>query len=114
MTPEAIVDSAVRQGLTVIALTDHNSNANVQRAIDHTHENYEGRILVLPGVEVTTAHGHLLAYFAPDRVAETLQNSCHGSISSARWVPITHEPPNRCRTRLVRSKSSVESPLPLT
>ncbi len=70
MTQEAIVDSAVRQGLTVIALTDHNSNANVQRAIDHTQENYEGRILVLPGVEVTTAHGHLLAYFAPDRVAD--------------------------------------------
>jgi predicted metal-dependent phosphoesterase TrpH len=33
MTPEAIVDSAVRQGLTVIAITDHNSNLNAQRAM---------------------------------------------------------------------------------
>jgi hypothetical protein len=70
MTPEAIVDSAVRQGLGVIAITDHNSNANVQRALVHAEKNYPGQILVLPGVEITTAHGHLLAYFSPDRVAD--------------------------------------------
>lgn len=67
MTPEDIVDSAVRQGLSIIAITDHNSNANVQQAIEHAQENFPGKILVLPGVEVTTAHGHLLAYFSPDR-----------------------------------------------
>jgi predicted metal-dependent phosphoesterase TrpH len=62
MTPEAIVDSAVRQGLSVIAITDHNSNVNVQRAIDYAHTNHPGVILVLPGVEVTTAVGlHLKA-----------------------------------------------------
>ena len=70
MTPNAIVDAAIRQGLSVIAITDHNSNANVQRAIDYAQENYPGRILVLAGVEVTTAHGHLLVYFAPERVAD--------------------------------------------
>lgn len=70
MTPEAIVDSAVRQRLSVIAITDHNSNLNVQRAVDHAVEKYPGLILVLPGVEVTTAHGHLLAYFSPDRTAD--------------------------------------------
>lgn len=70
MTPEAIVDSAVRQRLKVIAITDHNSYSNVQRAIDHAQSNYAGQILVLPGVEVTTGHGHLLVYFAPERVAD--------------------------------------------
>jgi hypothetical protein len=70
MLPEAIVDSAVTQGLSVIAITDHNSNKNVQRAIDHARDRYSGQILVLPGVEVTTAHGHLLAYFAPERTAD--------------------------------------------
>ncbi|MCK4356838.1 PHP domain-containing protein [Candidatus Bipolaricaulota bacterium] len=70
MSPEAIVDSAVMQGLSVIAITDHNSNVNVQRAIGHAQEHYTGQILVLPGVEVTTAHGHLLAYFAPNRTAD--------------------------------------------
>src|ERR1700709_1239163 len=70
MTPEAIVDSAVKQGLSVIAITDHNSNKNVDLAIARAHEKYAGQILVLPGVEVTTAHGHLLAYFAPDRTSD--------------------------------------------
>jgi predicted metal-dependent phosphoesterase TrpH len=70
MTPEAIVESAIRQNLCVIAITDHNSNLNVQRAIDYAHENFADQVLVLPGVEVSTAHGHLLAYFAPDRTAD--------------------------------------------
>ena len=69
MTPEAIVDSAVKQQLSVIAITDHNSNVNVQRALDHAQK-YAGHLLVVPGVEVTTAHGHLLAYFAPDQIAD--------------------------------------------
>ena len=71
MTPEAVVDSAVRQKLSVIAITDHNNNSNVQRAIDHARSHsHAGQILVLPGVEVTTAHGHLLVYFAPERTAD--------------------------------------------
>jgi len=73
MTPEAIVDSAVKQGLSVIAITDHNSEANVQRAIDHVQKHHAGQILALPGVEVTTAHGHLLAYFAPDQIAQLVK-----------------------------------------
>ncbi len=70
MTPEAIVDSAVKQGLRVIAITDHNSNVNVEKAIAHAQQSYAGEILVLAGVEVTTAHGHLLVYFAPERTAD--------------------------------------------
>jgi hypothetical protein len=70
MTPEAIVDSAVKQGLSVIAITDHNSDVNVDKAITHAQEKYPGQILVLPGVEVTTAHGHLLVYFPPERTQD--------------------------------------------
>ena len=70
MSPDAIVDSAVSQGLRVIAITDHNSNANVEKAIEYAGQNHSGEILVLAGVEITTAHGHLLAYFAPDRQAD--------------------------------------------
>jgi len=69
MTPEAIVESAVKQKLSVIAITDHNSNKNVARALAHAMTQYADQILVLPGVEVTTAHGHLLVYFAPERVS---------------------------------------------
>ena len=70
MTPEAIVDSAIKQGLSVIAITDHNSDANLQRALEHAGQNYPGQILVIPGVEVTTANGHLLTYFSPERIAD--------------------------------------------
>ena len=67
MTPQAIVDSAIKQGLSVIALTDHNSDINVSAAIEHARQ-YSGQLLVLAGVEVTTAHGHLLVYFPPEKV----------------------------------------------
>ena len=70
MTPEAIVDSAVKQGLYVIAITDHNSDKNVQAAIERAAQNYAAQILVLPGIEVTTAHGHLLVYFSPERTQD--------------------------------------------
>jgi predicted metal-dependent phosphoesterase TrpH len=43
MTPEAIVESSVRQGLSIISITDHNSNLNVQRALDHAQNNFAGR-----------------------------------------------------------------------
>ncbi len=69
MTPELILDSAVRQGLSVIAITDHNSNKNVKRALDYGQQ-YADKLLILPGVEVTTGHGHLLAYFSPTAVAD--------------------------------------------
>src|SRR4051812_42094459 len=67
MTPAAIVDAAVAQGLSVIAITDHNSDKNCAAAIAHAG-NYTGKILVIPGVEVTTAHGHLLVYFPPSQL----------------------------------------------
>lgn len=69
MTPQAIVESAVVQGLSVIAITDHNSDRNVTAALAHAQK-YADRLLVLPAVEVTTAHGHLLVYFAPEKAGE--------------------------------------------
>ncbi len=38
MTPQAIVDSAVAQGLSVIAITDHNSSKNVAAALEHAQQ----------------------------------------------------------------------------
>ena len=73
MTPEAIVDAAIRQELRVIAITDHNSHANVGAAVKYAAESYSGQILVVPGVEVTTAHGHLLAYFSPENLSNLNQ-----------------------------------------
>ena len=59
MTPEAIVDTAISEGLSIISITDHNEHRNVERAINHA----AGKdILVIPGVEISTIQGHLLVY----------------------------------------------------
>lgn len=72
MSPEGIVDSAVRQGLSLIAITDHNNGANCSRAINHAQENYPGQVLVLAGTEISTSNGHLLVFFSPDDVQSLL------------------------------------------
>jgi ABC-type lipoprotein export system ATPase subunit len=59
MTPNAIVDAAVSEGLGVIAITDHNEIRNVEVAIAAAAQR---GLLVVPGVELSTPHGHLLAY----------------------------------------------------
>jgi DNA repair ATPase RecN len=72
LTPEAIVDSAYKQGISVIAITDHNSDRNVSAAIEYARK-YDGELLVLAGTEVSTSNGHLLVYFAPNQL-EALNN----------------------------------------
>ncbi len=67
MTPEAIIEAAVQHHVSLLCLTDHNSALNTQRSIDYALGKYAGQILVLAGVEITTSHGHLLAYFDPDK-----------------------------------------------
>jgi len=60
MTPEAIVDTAISKGLSIISITDHNEIQNSNTAIKYA----EGKdILVIPGIEVSTTQGHLLLYF---------------------------------------------------
>lgn len=58
-TPSAIVASAIRDGLKIIAITDHNDIANVEAAIVAA---IGSDLLVVPGVELSTASGHLLCY----------------------------------------------------
>lgn len=65
MTVEEIIEQALAQNLSIISITDHNSDKNIENALDYAQK-YAGRLLVIPGVEITTAHGHLLAYFPPE------------------------------------------------
>ena len=90
MTPEAIVDEAVREGLSIIAITDHNEIRNVQRALDAAHDK---GILVVPGVELSTPDGHLLCY---TESLEHLQRF-HGRLDLAD----AGKPNSRCRTAML-------------
>ncbi|MCX5747962.1 MAG: AAA family ATPase [Proteobacteria bacterium] len=69
MTVEAILDEAVKLGISILAITDHNSDRNTEASIQYGQK-YAGQLLVLAGTEITTAHGHLLVYFAPDQRAQ--------------------------------------------
>jgi energy-coupling factor transporter ATP-binding protein EcfA2/histidinol phosphatase-like PHP family hydrolase len=59
MTPQAIVATAAREGLTIIAITDHNEIGNVEAALLAAQGS---GIYVVPGIELSTPQGHLLCY----------------------------------------------------
>ena len=59
MTADAIVETAAREGLSVIAITDHNEIDNVERASQLSQGT---SVIVVPGVELSTPQGHLLCY----------------------------------------------------
>jgi DNA repair ATPase RecN len=65
MTVQAIIDAAVRQKISILAITDHNTDVNVVPALDYATR-YAHKLIVIPGVEITTANGHLLVYFPPE------------------------------------------------
>ena len=66
MTVTAIIDAAVKNKISLLAITDHNSATNLAQAMEYATK-YAGQLLVLPGAEITTAHGHVLVYVAPER-----------------------------------------------
>lgn len=62
----ALVALAQARGLSVIAVTDHNSVVNARPAAALSTPD----LLVLPGIEISTPEGHLLGLFAPDALDE--------------------------------------------
>jgi len=54
-SPEEILRRAEAEGLDVIAITDHDSVDGAKRALA-----IPSRVLVIPGIEVSTKQGHLL------------------------------------------------------
>ena len=63
--PERIIARAVDLGLGGIAVTDHNSWAGAREAAKLA----EGRILVIPGAEIKTEKGDVLALFVNEEIA---------------------------------------------
>ena len=60
MHPKALVQKALEKKLDVIAISDHNASANVRYVMAAARE----RIVVIPGMEITTSEEvHLLALF---------------------------------------------------
>jgi hypothetical protein len=59
LTPTAIVDTARAEGLGIVSITDHNEIRNVEAAAEYAADK---AIVIVPGVELSTPQGHLLAY----------------------------------------------------
>jgi hypothetical protein len=78
--PEMIVDAAIRAGLTLIAITDHNTFKFVKPIQNAATERTDGNLLVLPGIEITLEEGaHIIAIFDTD-FDETKQNHFLGML----------------------------------
>lgn len=57
-TPEDFVEAAIEAGLDAVAVTDHNTSAWCDKVADAAKGT---GLIVLPGVEISTTEGHLLA-----------------------------------------------------
>lgn len=70
-TPDEIVRAAVDAGLDAIAVTDHNTAAWCDRVRAAAAEH---NLIVLPGVEISTKDGHLLAIWEEDTPAMAIED----------------------------------------
>lgn len=72
MTPNNIVNMSMLKGLDIIAITDHNAAGNCASTMEVASD---GKLLVIPGMELCTAEEiHLVCYF-PDVIrANHFQN----------------------------------------
>src|SRR5260370_42352915 len=90
MTPSAIVAKAAGDGLSMVAITDHNEISGVAEA---TTAAAGSSVTVIPGVELSTSDGHLLCYLPS---IETLQKF-HSNLSLADRGTAN----SRCKTSLL-------------
>ena len=78
MTPNNIVNMSVLKGLDVIAVSDHNSAGNVRSVMKAA----EGKILVIPAMEIETAEEvHLLSLFPTVDAAEEMEKIIKENLS---------------------------------
>lgn len=90
MTPANIVATALQHGLGVLAVTDHNEIINVASTLDAAKGT---DLLIVPGVELSTPQGHLLAYLPTVRELEQF----HGRLDVVDRGTDT----SRCRNAIV-------------
>ena len=80
MTPPAIIEAAIKAGLQIIAICDHNSTENtaaVQMAA-------QDEITVIPGIEITSSEeAHILGLFETTEAADAVGHLVVSSLPNA-------------------------------
>jgi hypothetical protein len=66
---EELLDECVRKGLDGVAIMDHNSLDGYRKALSLHRED----IMIIPGMEISSAKGHILAYHVQDEVPRDLE-----------------------------------------
>jgi DNA-binding MarR family transcriptional regulator len=90
MTPAKIVETALQHSLDVLSVTDHNEITNVTATVNAAKG---AGLLVVPGVELSTPQGHLLAYLPTVPALEQF----HGRLD----IVERGTPTSRCRNAIV-------------
>lgn len=84
MTPNNIVNMSVLKGLDLIAVTDHNSCRNAKAVMKAA----DGKIIVIPGLEITTSEEvHVLCYFPNIEAAEDMSELVRSRMQGIRNKP---------------------------
>ena len=82
MTPNNIVNMSILKGLDVIAITDHNSCANVQAVVNCAKNT---SLLVIPGIEIETAEEiHVICLFSDTRGAAEMQKLVYSRLPNIK------------------------------
>lgn len=82
MTPNNIVNMSILKGLDVIAITDHNSCANVQAIVDCAKNT---SLLIIPGMELETAEEiHVLCLFPDTEKAAEMQKIVYSRLPNIK------------------------------
>jgi energy-coupling factor transporter ATP-binding protein EcfA2 len=94
---DAYIKAAVASGIDLMAITDHNSVAFVRDAMKAA----EGQpLVVIPGIEISTQDGHLLALFAPEHI-EALESFATSENLKLRKLSATEKRSDRSMLDLV-------------
>lgn len=70
-TPEEIINSVKKKGLNGIAITDHNNVKGGLEGLKYSSEDF----LVIPGIEISTSDGHILALNVKENIPKGLTAS---------------------------------------
>lgn len=98
MTPAKIVETALQHALGVLAITDHNEITNVAATVNAAKST---GLMVVPGVELSTPQGHLLAYLPTVQALEQF----HGRLD----IVERGTPTSRCKNAVVDCLNFIQS-----
>ena len=98
MTPEAIVATARKEGLDLIAIADHNEIQNIPAALKAATRI---GMLVVPAVELSTGGGHLLCYLESIEDLEKFYSRIQ--------IADRHTKNSRCQTSLFECLNILDS-----